>query len=48
MKASMNFSLISLSFILILLHIVAAVVTREVHRVSMFSGYMERVKEDKK
>ena len=48
MKASMNFSLISLAFILISLLIVAAVVTREVHRVWMFSGYMKRVKEDKK
>ena len=48
MKASMNFSLISLAFILISLLIVAAVVTREVNRVWMFSGYMKRVKKDKK
>ena len=48
MKASMNVSLISLAFILIALLIVAAVVKRQVHRVWMFSGYMKRVKEDKK
>ena len=44
----MNFTLISLAFILMSLLIVAVVVTKEVHRVWMFSGYMKRVKEDKK
>lgn len=48
MKASMNLSLISLAFTLISELIVAAVVTREVQRVWMLSGYLKRVKKIRK